>query len=69
MNRIATEDRVRFVGFLVEGNSIRASCRLTSISKQTVRTFLLSIGRVCLNHEDRQNKRGMYRARKARESY
>lgn len=53
MNRISRQDRVRIVACLVEGNSVRATCRMTGISKQTVLTFLLDLGRVCVNHDDR----------------
>jgi IS1 family transposase len=58
MNRIDTATRVRIVSALVEGMSIRATCRMVGVSKQTVLTFLLNMGRVCLNHDD-ANLRGL----------
>jgi len=52
MNRLDTETRVRIVSALCEGMSVRATCRMVGVSKQTVLTFLLKIGRACLMHED-----------------
>lgn len=37
MNRLSNEDRQRVVSCLVEGNSIRATVRITGIAKKTVR--------------------------------
>lgn len=36
MNKLTTADRVRIVAALVEGNSIRATCRMTGFVKGTV---------------------------------
>lgn len=52
MNRLTTQTRVQIVSALCEGMSIRATCRMVGVSKQTVLTFLLNVGRVCLNFED-----------------
>lgn len=53
MNRLSTEQRERIVACLVEGNSIRATCRLTGASKNTVSKLLLDLGTVCSIHLDR----------------
>jgi IS1 family transposase len=53
MNRLSTEQRARVVAALVEGNSIRATCRLTGVSKPTVLKLLVDLGTVCSIHQDR----------------
>ena len=52
MNRLSTADRTRVVAALVEGNSIRATCRMTGISKPTVLKLLADIGKVCTAYHD-----------------
>jgi IS1 family transposase len=46
MNRLAKEKRVRIVAALVEGCSIRATCRMTGASKNTVLKLLADIGTI-----------------------
>jgi IS1 family transposase len=53
MNRLSTEQRKRIVSCLVEGSSIRATCRMTGASKNTVVKLLGDIGLVCSIHMDR----------------
>ncbi len=53
MNRLTTEDRVRVLAALVEGNSIRSTVRMTGISKPTVLKLLADIGRVCGEYQDK----------------
>jgi IS1 family transposase len=53
MNRLNTEQRTRIVSALVEGNSIRATCRMTGASKTTVMKLLTDLGLVCSIHMDR----------------
>ncbi|MCB9840202.1 MAG: DDE-type integrase/transposase/recombinase [Phycisphaeraceae bacterium] len=52
MRRITTQQRVSVVKALVEGCSIRATARMTGVSKPTILKLLLGLGRVCLSHED-----------------
>lgn len=52
MNRLTQQERVKVVAALVEGNSIRATCRMTGIAKGTVLKLLADIGRVCAAHQD-----------------
>lgn len=52
MNRLNTEKRVRVVAALVEGNSIRATCRMTGVSKPTVIKLLVDLGTVCSQYQD-----------------
>jgi IS1 family transposase len=52
MNRMSTEDRRRIVACLVEGMSIRATCRLTGAAKGTVLKLLADLGRACAAFHD-----------------
>lgn len=47
MNRLSTQDRTRIVAALVEGNSIRATCRMTGTAKGTVLKLLAELGTAC----------------------
>src|SRR5690348_1253186 len=53
MNRLSIEKRAAIVGALVEGNSIRATCRMTGASKNTVTKLLVDLGYACGAHHDR----------------
>src|SRR5947208_11576849 len=53
MNKLSTERRALIVGALVEGNSIRATCRMTGAAKNTVTKLLGDLGTVCSIHQDR----------------
>ena len=52
MNRLSTEKRAAIVAALVEGNSIRATCRMTGAAKGTVLKLLSDLGLVCSIHQD-----------------
>ena len=47
MNRLSTEKRGHVVGCLVEGMSIRATCRVTGAAKNTVTKLLVDLGEAC----------------------
>jgi IS1 family transposase len=47
MNQLSLERRAAIVRALVEGNSIRATCRMTGASKNTVTKLLVDLGEVC----------------------
>src|SRR6266849_6447777 len=47
MNRLNIQDRAKIIGCLVEGNSIRATCRMTGADKKTVLRLLASVGATC----------------------
>src|SRR5262245_36550603 len=53
MNRLSLEQRQRVIAALVEGNSIRATCRMTGVSKNTVTKLLVDLGTVCSVYQDR----------------
>lgn len=47
MNRLSLDDRARIISALVEGNSIRATCRMTGAAKGTVLKLLADVGDAC----------------------
>ena len=47
MNQLSTADRARVLACLVEGNSQRATVRMTGIAKGTVAKLAVEIGRAC----------------------
>jgi IS1 family transposase len=52
MNRLAPERRQAVVAALVEGNSIRATCRMTGVAKNTVTKLLIDLGTACSVYQD-----------------
>lgn len=52
MNRLSTEKRTQVVAALVEGNSIRSTCRMTGVAKGTVLTLLADLGEACAAYHD-----------------
>jgi len=53
MNRLSTEKRAQILGCLVEGNSIRATVRMTGAAKNTVTSLLVDLGAACAEYQDR----------------
>jgi IS1 family transposase len=53
MNRLSTEKRAQIIGCLVEGNSIRATVRMTGAAKDTVTKLLVDLGKACAEYQDR----------------
>jgi IS1 family transposase len=53
MNRLPTEKRAQIIGALVEGNSIRATVRMTGAAKNTVTKLLVDLGAACSDYQDR----------------
>ena len=51
MNRLSLERRTRVISALVEGNSIRATCRITDTAKGTVIRLLREIGEACAEYQ------------------
>jgi len=58
MNRLSREKQIEILTALVEGNSIRATVRMTGASKNTISKLLLEIGLACQDYHDR-NVRGL----------
>ena len=52
MNRLSTAKRAAVIAALVEGNSIRATCRMTGVAKATVTKLLVDMGTACSVHLD-----------------
>jgi len=53
MNRLSTASRTAVVRCLVEGNSIRATVRITGVAKNTVTKLLVDLGAACSEYQDR----------------
>jgi IS1 family transposase len=53
MNRLSTEKRAQIIGCLVEGNSVRATVRMTGAAKNTVTKLLVDLGAECAAYQDR----------------
>ena len=54
MNRLPAPARVRVVSALVEGCSIRATVRMTSVAKNTETKLLVDLGATCGEYQDEQ---------------
>lgn len=52
MSCLSTAQRVQVVSALVEGNSVRATSRMTGIAKGTILSLLADLGRVCAEYHD-----------------
>ena len=52
MNKLSVERRCRVVSALVEGNSIRATARMTDVSKPTILKLIAALGPVCAEYQD-----------------
>jgi len=52
MNRLTNEKRAQVIACLVEGNSIRATVRMTGVAKNTVTKLLVDLGTACSVHMD-----------------
>ncbi len=53
MNKLDQKKRAQVVAALVEGNSIRAVCRMTGVAKGTVLKLLVDLGKACAEYQDR----------------
>ena len=54
MNKLSIEEKTQIIGALVEGNSIRATCRMTGHSKSAVPKLLTEVDQACLDFQDRK---------------
>src|SRR5688572_12426541 len=53
MNTLTTERRVQVLAALVDGNSVRATCRQSGVAKGTVLALLRDVGAHAKNYHDR----------------
>ena len=50
MNRLDSKQRAQVVAALVEGNSIRATVRMTGVAKNTIAKLLIELGAACSDY-------------------
>ena len=53
MNRLSVEERAKVVAALVEGNSLRATSRMTGVARMTVEKLLRDLGAACQAFHDK----------------
>jgi IS1 family transposase len=53
MNRLDTKRRAAVVAALVEGNSLRATARMTGVARMTVEKLLRDLGQACAVYQDK----------------
>jgi IS1 family transposase len=53
MNCLSIQERVRIIGMLIEGMSLRATSRLADVSINTVTKLLVDAGNACADYQDR----------------
>ncbi len=53
MKMLTDHQRAQIVACICEGNSIRATVRLTGISKNTITKLLVELGDACIDYQDR----------------
>ncbi len=53
MNTLTIERQTEVISALVEGNSIRATVRMTGVAKNTVVKFIGDLGRACAEYQDK----------------
>lgn len=53
MNTLSLEEKSQIIRALVEGNSIRATCRMTGAAKGTVTRLLAAVGKACAKYQDK----------------
>jgi len=51
MNKLSVQRRAQIIGCLVEGNSVRATCRMTNSSKDAVLKLVADAGKACLEYQ------------------
>ena len=52
MNQLSVERRAQVIRCLVDGNSVRATSRLTGASRTTVLSLLVDLGELCRTYQD-----------------
>lgn len=53
MNKLTTEERKAVVACLVEGNSLRATVRMTGVHRTTIQKLLVELGAACSAYQDK----------------
>ena len=66
MNRLSQQQRVQVLSALVEGNSIRATVRITGVAKNTVTKLLVDAGAASAAYQADNRSRADLQARPVR---
>ena len=53
MNKLSKAEQVRVVACLVEGNSLRATVRMTGVHRTTIQKLLVELGAACSAYQDK----------------
>jgi IS1 family transposase len=53
MNKLSTQKRAQIIACLVEGNSIRATVRMTGAAKNTIVKLLVDLGTACAEYQNK----------------
>ncbi|HEU6447822.1 MAG TPA: DDE-type integrase/transposase/recombinase [Verrucomicrobiae bacterium] len=53
MNKLSKEQQVKVVACLVEGNSLRATVRMTGVHRTTIQKLLVELGAACSAYQDK----------------
>ena len=53
MNKLTNKERAKVVACLVEGNSLRATVRMTGTHRTTIQRLLAELGAACSSYQDR----------------
>lgn len=53
MNKLSTQKRAQIIACLVEGNSIRATVRMTGAAKNTIVKLLVDLGTTCAEYQNK----------------
>jgi len=53
MSKLKPEKQKQIIASLIEGNSIRATCRMTDTAKGTVLKLLADVGKACMEYQDK----------------
>jgi len=56
MNKLRKEKQAQVVAALIEGNSIRATVRMTGVAKNTIVKLLAELGKACAEYQDKAFK-------------
>jgi len=56
MNKLRKDKQIQVISALVEGNSIRATVRMTGVAKNTIVKLLADLGKACVEYQDKAFK-------------
>ncbi|HEX9532042.1 MAG TPA: IS1 family transposase [bacterium] len=56
MNRLSRKRQTEVIAALVEGNSVRATCRMTGVAKGTILSLLADLGPLCDAYQDTHSR-------------